>query len=117
MNLKEKFERGIKDLVNSLFEDEKPEVKEEEKVLPTISVDPATGVSIEEPSETEDPEEEPISIEVLAEQIAVMQGQITKLIIDVETLKGEQDASKKSFEGQFEKISKILDKIVKLIKK
>lgn len=92
------------------------EVKEEEKVLPTISVDPATGISIEEPSETEEPEET-ISIEVLAEQIVVMQGQITKLIIDVETLKGEQDASKKSFEVQFEKVSKILDKIVKFIKK
>lgn len=92
------------------------EIKEEEKVLPTISVDPATGVSIEEPSETEEPEET-ISIEVLAEQIVVMQGQITKLIIDVETLKGEQDASKKSFEVQFEKVSKILDKIVKFIKK
>ena len=46
-----------------------------------------------------------------------MQGQITKLIIDVETLKGEQDASKKSFEQQFDKVSKILEKIVKFIKK
>lgn len=99
--------------------EETKEVIEEEKIIPTISVEPANGDYVETPSsETEDqPDQDEIDIETMKAQIAVMQDQITKLIIDVETLKGEADQSKKSFEQQFDKVSKILDKIVKFIKK
>lgn len=99
--------------------EETKEVIEEEKIIPTISVEPANGDYVETPSsDTEDqPDQEEIDIETMKAQIAVMQDQITKLIIDVETLKGEADQSKKSFEQQFDKVSKILEKIVKFIKK
>jgi HK97 family phage prohead protease len=105
--------------IEATKEVEQIEVKEGEKILPTISVEPTNGDYVETPSsDTEDqPDQEEIDIETMKAQIAVMQDQITKLIIDVETLKGEADQSKKSFEQQFDKVSKILEKIVKFIKK
>jgi len=105
--------------IEATKEVEQNEVKEGEKMFPAILVDPANGGYVETPSsETEyQPDQEENDIETMKAQIAVMQGQITKLIIDVETLKGEADQSKKSFEQQFDKVSKILEKIVKFIKK